>query len=208
MIIRHHHARPPAPGSARRRSSSGAALVELGLSAVLLATLAAGAFDFGMAWRTGIATTEGARTGARVGSAQGDIVGADYALLTSMKAALSSSGLLNNVDRVVIYRSNTSDGAVPSNCKTTTSSSVSDKCDILTGAQFRALTTSSTYDSAGCMTGSQTKSWCPTTRNNIQLSADYLGVWVQVTHNYKFKLIGTTKTIQRSAVMRLEPTEG
>ena len=78
-------------------------------------------------------------------------------------------------------------------------------------AQFRALpasNTTGTLTATGCIASSQTKEWCPTTRNNVQLTAEYIGVWVQVTYTYKFKFIGSTRTIERDAVMRLEPTEG
>lgn len=195
----------------RTRSQTGAVLVELGFVAILLATLTAGAVDYGLGWRATLAVTEAARTGARVGSAQGNIVGADYALLSGMQSAMASSDLLPGVTRVVVYRSDTANGAVPANCRTTTSGSISEPCNILTGAQFRALPTTNTtgtVGTTGCITNSQTKGWCPTTRNNVQLSAQYLGVWVQVTYTYKFKMLATSQTIERTAVMRLEPTEG
>ncbi|QXC62714.1 pilus assembly protein [Aquihabitans sp. G128] len=183
-------------------------LVELALVSVLLLTIAAGTYDYGMAWRAGLAGTEAARTGARVGSAQADAVGADFALLSGTRSALASSGQLSNVTRVVIYQSSTTTGEVPANCKTTTSSSISEKCNILTGAQFRAMPTAvgtGTLDSKGCIAASQTRNWCPTDRNGVQLTADYLGVWVQLNYSYQFRLVGTTRSIERDAVMRLEP---
>jgi len=207
-MIRHHRSVPPAERTLGQR---GAVLVELGFVAILLATLVAGAVDFGLGWRTTFAVTEGARTGARVGSAQGNIVGADFALLSGMRSALSSSGLLADVNRVVIYRSDSATGGIPSSCRTTTAATISDPCNILTGDQFRALpatNTTGTTSATGCITNSQTKSWCPTTRNNVQITAEYIGIWVQVTYKYKFKLVGSTQTIERTAVMRLEPTEG
>ena len=186
-------------------------LVELAFVSMFLAVLAGGAYDFGMGWRQGLAVTEASRTGARVGSSQGDLVGADFALLSGTKAALASSGVLPAVNRVVIYKSATVDGDIPANCRTTTSTNPSEACNILTGAQFRALPASVTtgvLTATGCIANSQAKNWCPTTRNNVQLTAEYIGVWVQVTYTFKFKFIGSSRTIERDAVMRLEPTEG
>lgn len=211
-----HHARPARAERTPRaerppRRERGAVLVELAFASMFLAVLAGGAYDFGMGWRQGLAVTEAARTGARVGSSQGKLVGADFALLSGTKSALASSGILANVNRVVIYKSSTVDGKVPANCRTTTSASPPEDCNILTGAQFRALpaaTTTGTLTATGCISNSQAKKWCPTTRNNVQLTAEYIGVWVQVTYTYQFKFIGSSRTIERDAVMRLEPTEG
>ena len=207
MRFRHH----PGPAGERPqgdRRERGAVLVELAMVAVLMLTLAAGTFDYGMAWRAGLAANEAARTGARVGSAQGKVIGADYAILSGTRSALASSGQLDSVTRVVIFKSTTVDGAVPANCKTTTSSSISESCNILTGAQFRAMPTTNTagtLDSKGCILASQTRQWCPTDRNDVQLSADYIGIWVQLNYTFTFRIAGTTQTIERDAVMRLEP---
>ena len=57
------------------------------------------------------------------------------------------------------------------------------------------------------MTNSIRRSWCPTTRKDVQIEADYLGVWIQLEHPYTFDLIGDSVTIEREAVMRLEPQE-
>lgn len=208
-MISHH--RRSARAARIRRGIGGAVLVELAFVSMFLAVLAGGAYDFGMGWRQGLAVTEASRTGARVGSSQGDLVGADFALLSGTKAALASSGVLPAVNRVVIYKSATVDGDIPANCRTTTSTNPTEACNILTGTQFRALPASVTtgvLTATGCITNSQAKNWCPTTRNNVQLTAEYIGVWVQVTYTFKFKFIGSSRTIERDAVMRLEPTEG
>lgn len=190
---------------ARAEGERGAALVEFAMVALILILLAAGAYDFGVGWRTGLAVNEGARAGARVGSSQGAKVEADFALLSSAKAALDSSGVLDEVTRVVIYRANGSDGKVPTPC----TNSNAGTCNILSGAQLRALPDSSSgaINSSGCVTNSIRRSWCPTTRKDVQIEADYLGVWIQLEHPYTFDLIGDSVTIEREAVMRLEPQE-
>jgi Flp pilus assembly protein TadG len=205
-----HHPRSARLVRSRRRGEPGAVLVEMAFVAMFLAVLAGGAYDYGMGWRQGLAVTEAARTGARVGSSQGRLVGADFALLSGTKSALASSGVLGAVNRVVIYKADTAGGDVPANCKTTTSTNPPQSCNILTGAQFRALPATAgtgVLTATGCINNSQSKKWCPTTRNNVQLTAEYIGVWVQVTYTYQFKFLGSSQTIERDAVMRLEPTE-
>lgn len=193
---------------ARTAGERGAALVEFAMVALLILTLLAGAYDYGRAWRVGLAANEAARAGARVGSGQGDVKTADFSLLTSVKSALESSGELSRVTRVVVFKATSTNGAIPSLCKTSTGSGQS--CNILTGDQFRNLPTSSggtNLTTTGCINASLTKNWCPTTRNKVQLTADYLGVWVQVEYRYYFPLLGNTTMVERQAIMRLEPKD-
>ena len=73
------------PAATRRRVRAtaggrerGAMLVEFAFVAMFLVVLVAGTFDYGFAWRSGLAVNEGARAGARVGSGQSLSRGADY----------------------------------------------------------------------------------------------------------------------------------
>jgi len=199
MRLAHHRPRF-VPG--RERHERGAVLVEFATVAMFLVVILAGAFDFGMAWKSGLGVTEAARSGARVGSSSGKTASADRDLLLSVKAALDSSGMLNQVQRVIVYNATTST-AVPAGCKTGSGTTLA--CDALTGQQLRSLTASSPLDGNGCISDSARKGYCPTTRNNVQLTAHYLGVWVQVDYEYEFGLLGSTKKIERTAIMRIEP---
>ena len=101
------------PSERRAAGERGAVLVELAFIAMFLVILVAGTFDYGFAWRTGLAVNEAARTGARVGSGQGISRGADYYALNGVRAALDSSGLTNDVRKVVIFKSTNANGGVP-----------------------------------------------------------------------------------------------
>lgn len=209
MIVRRHVV-PARSGEARpasrprRRGQRGAALVELALVALLLCTLSAGAFDYGMAWRGAIATNEAARTAARTGSALGKSPQADWYALSGARAALKNSNQLNGVTKVVIFKSTTTSGEPPAECLTATSSS--QPCTMITGAQFRGMTDSSFNSTTGCFTAATIKNWCPSSRDNVQLTAEYYGIWIQVKYNHTFRILTTSTTITRDAVMRLEPT--
>ncbi|CAN5622544.1 hypothetical protein BH10ACT1_BH10ACT1_20250 [soil metagenome] len=202
MRIRHH--RRNVDGRADRRER-GTVLVEMAIVSVFLLTIAAGAFDLGMAWRGGLGVNEAARTGARVGSAQGPLREADFYALSGVKSALTSSGQIDDVTRVVVFRSTSATGTIPTACKT---SSTTD-CQVISGADFRtawesqAVTTATT--TTGCLQIATAKNWCPTTRINTQAVAEYYGVWVQVQHDYQFPMMGSGISIARTAVMRLEP---
>ncbi|MCB0976112.1 MAG: pilus assembly protein [Acidimicrobiales bacterium] len=181
--------------------------MELAIVALFLFLLAAGTFDYGMAWRSGIEANAGVRTAARTGSSEQSERGADYDALSGMKASLASSGLLDDVQRVVVFRADSADGKVPPTCKTSSTSA----CQVITGANFRTnweadpMTTATT--SSGCLQIATSKNWCPTGRDAVAATAQYYGVWVQVRHDYMFPIIGDDVIIERTAVMRLEPEE-
>jgi Flp pilus assembly protein TadG len=212
------------PAATRRRLASrraererGATLVEFAFVAMFLLVLVAGTFDYGFAWRMGLAVNEAARAGARVGSGQAVSRGADYYALNSVRSALTASGAIDQVQKVVIFKSTTADGVVPSTCLL---ASPSGSCNVLTGAQLKALTASS-YDltistdptvaptGSGCLKSSaaQRVGWCPSARSNDQdAGSDYYGVYVEAAYPRKFTSFGGSITVTRTAVMRLEPT--
>lgn len=176
-------------------------MVEFAIVASLLAMIVGGTFDFGMGWRATLNVNEGVRGGARVGSNLGPNQEADRTILTSLQSTMAASGMLNNVEKVVIFSAENTNGKPSAGCIAGTSGT----CNMFTGNQFRAVTTTSTLDTNFCISSSTRKGWCPKQRDNVQLTADYIGVWVQVKYDYMFKVIGSSILIERSAVMRMEP---
>lgn len=210
--------RKPDTQECRGHSERGAVLVEFAFIAMILVVMIAGVFDYGFAWRSGLAVNEAARTGARVGSGQATSAGADYFALNGVRASLMSSGQMGDLRKVVIYKADGADGKVPASCL---HASPSGTCNVLTPTQLQNLTVSSfnltiPADPAqkptgtGCLNSGAAlrRSWCPNARsNNQQTGADYYGVYIEVYYPHKFKLLGQGTTVRRSAVMRLEPTD-
>jgi hypothetical protein len=110
--------------------------------------------------------------------------------------------MLDDVQRVIVFNA-TNVSKVPVACKTGTGTGQS--CNALTGTQFSNLTGTSALDTNGCIVDSARKGYCPKLRNNVQLTAHYVGIWVQVQYHYEFGLLGSVKTIERTAIMRIEP---
>ena len=203
-MIRHHHPRALATvPTTRARDIAGAALVELAFVSLMLMTLTAGAYDYGMAYREALMTNEAARTAARTGSALAKSPLADWYALSGAAATLTNAGKINDVQKVIIYRADATDGNVPAACTTATSSTL--KCNVISGTQFRAMTQSSFDTTTGCFTAATIKNWCPSSRINVQLTSEYYGVWIQMNYTHLFKFLKTTTTMTRDAVMRLEP---
>lgn len=192
----------------RRRGADGergAVMIEMAIVAIVLMILLAATFDFGMGFRSGLSTMEAARAGARIGSGAKATQTADFFLLTGLRSTLASSGLLDDVEMVAIFKSPNANGTVPPGCKTGTSGT----CNVLTGQQLRDLAATHTgnINGSGCVTNATRRAWCPTDRNDVQADADYLGVWVRVEHDTMFRFTSDSFTVERTSIMRLEPRE-
>jgi hypothetical protein len=199
--------RSACPANARR-GQRGAALVELAFVLPVLAVLAFGVVEFGLAWQDRLTVQTAAREGVRVGSSQGKAATADKAALLGVGAVLYDMGL-QNVDWVVVFKSTTTDGAVPTACLTPTPHSVAGSCNAYTGAQLKKVVDGTAPASwFGCGVGSLDLSWCPTARQSIQaLGNDYLGVRITARHPLLTGFFGSVLTLKDHAVMRLEPQE-
>jgi Flp pilus assembly protein TadG len=192
------------PGGATRRER-GAVLIEFALVVLLLITLGMGIFEYGAAWRSGIATVSATRGAARTASSMGADPQADYLTLSSLKADLASGGLLTQVQRVVIYKSTTTNGQVPVGCLAGGTVGTN-KCNIFTGAQLTALSSATFNATTGCSTASVSSNWCPNSRVTLIATGDYVGVWVQTRHTFFTRMFGQYQTISRFAVMKEEPS--
>ena len=144
----------------KRAGERGVVLLEFAIVMNLLLLLGFGIYEFGFAWRSSAAVTSGARSAARTVSSLADDDSADFQALTSIRSDLQASGLLNNLQLVVIYKSTTANGAVPSSC--TTNAATGALCDIFTGDQVRNLLESDFDSVTGCMSGTVVANYCLT----------------------------------------------
>ncbi|MEA2703085.1 MAG: hypothetical protein QOD63_1030 [Actinomycetota bacterium] len=184
------------------------ALVEFACVLPLVAVLAFGIIELGMAWQDKLRVQTAVRAGVRVGSTAGKLSTADQQILLGVGAPLNDIGP-SNVNWVVVFKSTTTNGAVPSACITPTPHSVSGSCNAYTGAQVQQVTGGTAPSTwFGCGVGSLDLSWCPTSRQSVQaLGGDYLGIWVSARHPMVTGFFGSSFTMADTGVMRLEPQE-
>ncbi len=193
--------------AARARGDRGAALTEFVLIVPLLVLIMAGVLEFGMAWRDSMTVSNALRSGARVGSNAGRERSADYDILKSIEAAMREIPDTARVQRIVVYKANTSSSSPSASCMAgTPSSSSTNPCNVYTGADM-SRPASDFSGTTSCGSTAPDRFWCPVSRQNQQaLGADYLGVWMQVQYNYITHVFpGTGLTIKDRAIMRLEP---
>jgi hypothetical protein len=190
----------------RRSGERGATLVEFAIIAPVLSMLIFGMIEYGLLFRDYLTVSNVTRTGARVGSAAGNQPLADYNILQAVKAAAGAlPGGVASIDKIIVYKTTSADGAPPAACITGGSQSGSCNVYLKADAAWNLPTTS-----FGCGAGSVDLLWCPTTsgyRSVSQANASYIGVWVTVNHKFMTGFFGSAKTITDSVVMRMEPKD-
>jgi len=192
----------------RRREDGerGAVMIEFALVGMLLATMAFGTIEFGYGWRSSMSVLTAARAGARSVASMGTDNQSDYFALTSIRTNLDSAGLLDGVQRVVIYKADATDGDPPAVC-TGTITATTAKCNVYTGDQVRSVAAGQFSATTGCMTAATVKNYCPNGRITAQGTADSIGVYVQARQKSLTGFFGGAGFLaSRDAVMRMEPS--
>lgn len=204
-----HHRRPTSTsgsdGGARSAARErGAALVEFALIATLLLTLVFGAIDIGYQWRFSHEAVGASRAGARIGARLGTDRLTDMNVLSTIRTSLDSVDMLDELSRVVVYRSDTANGRPPSSCLREVGPSGA--CNVYPASSIATPPVETNFNANGCMiTGATYQNWCPAVRDVDQRTADYVGVMV-VLETHSITGIFDGRTVQRHSVMRMEPT--
>jgi len=190
----------------RAGSERGVALVEFAIVSLFLFSLAMGMVEYGLAYQGQERTLGATRTGVRTAASLGTNVEADYQALASLRADLLASGLLDQIEVISIYKSATTDGQPPTACKAT--AATTELCNIYTQSQVQNLNKATFSTTTGCSTttGSVSSRWCPNVRNDNQLTADYIGLYVRIRHTFITRFFGSGMAIDQRSVMRIEPS--
>jgi Flp pilus assembly protein TadG len=186
----------------RTRSERGAALLEFAIVTPLLVLLAFATAETGLAWVSNNKVEGAASQAARVAASSGNRPEADVSTLLAIKAALPADELAN-LKRVVIYKSTTANGVVPSGCVPSLEDGsdfgVNNVCNSYSGALVRSVTTTTTLSSS-------VEKWLPSVRKDtLGGPPDYVGIWIQTVHTNLTKTFFGDFTITKSSVYRIQP---
>lgn len=187
----------------RGRGDRGASLLEFALVAPLLILLAFGTAEAGLGWTENNRVEGATSTAARVGAVAGADSTADAQILVALKASLTAESLAN-LDRVIVFKSTSTSGALPANCDkpsgSTSQVGVSNSCNTYTGATVRAVV------DASSSLGTADDFWVGTTRNDsLADPPDYLGVYVRTRHDSTTGVGFGNFTITRTSIYRMQP---
>jgi len=174
----------------------------------VILTLILGVMEFGFIWKDDLALANATRSAARVGAAAGKDQYADYNILQQIKSG--TNALPNGViQQVIVWEANTTT-TPPTACKNVVGSGGVAQlgppavyCNVYTGNDVATLATGSFINS--CLSGPD-HFWCPSSRLNTQAGPpDYVGVYIKINHQYVTKILGTSRTLSDSSIMRVEP---
>ncbi len=200
-------ARRPERATRRWRRDDGVAIVEFAIVAPLLLLLAMGIWEFSMGWASNLKVQTGVRAGARTISSLGKDRNADYFGLKALNASLSDFKAAD-IKRVVIFKADSTNGAVPPACINASNTGVSGVCNVYKGSQVKNINANQGLytGTTSCSTGSPDQLWCPTTRDDTQANSTYVGVYAEVYSKYASSWFpGGGITIKQTAVFRIEP---
>jgi hypothetical protein len=192
------------------RHERGATLVEATLVLPLFFTLIFGVMEAGYAWFGRSTVNNMSVVGARSGSGEANEVLADYAILQAIKQAAAGIGTAS-ISYVVVYRATSPSDRVPAACKSAsvTNTATTRGCNRYVPADFDRPSTD--FGCVGPPGPAQKidRFWCPTTRKTALQGAngppDYIGVYVQATHENLTGLDWPSFTFTQDTVMRVEP---
>ncbi len=173
--------------------------MEFAIVSPVLILIVFGIIEYGLLFRDYLTVANTTRTGARVGSAAGSIASADFEILQSLKqAAAALPGGAGAIQTISIFKSSASGGELPSGCQT---GSVSGACNVYTSADLTRPITD-----FGCAGSAPDRFWCPTVRSDVQSAGlDYVGVYIETEHDFLTSMFGSSKSLEDTVVMRLEP---
>jgi hypothetical protein len=196
--------------------------VEFALILPVLAVLVLGIFDFGFLHRQSSLVQTGAQQAARTAAGSGTWRFADFEALRAIDSSMSTASRVE-IDRVIIWRTDDPDGAVPQTCldiavsdgDTSPKGSAAAHCNVYSGAQVAATSPATGFsadpDADDCADGASWDwFWCPVDRVSSTTggagSADFVGVYLEATYEPLTGIITTDEyTVEREAVYRIEP---
>ncbi|MCP4085522.1 MAG: pilus assembly protein [Actinomycetia bacterium] len=193
----------------RARQASGdrgGTLVEAAMVTPVFLFVLFGVMEYGLAYRDNLTVANSTRDAARVATTGGNSADADYGILQQISDDMDVMGH-DTIDLIVVFNAGGPSGSVKGEsttdlaaCKSGTS--VTGVCNVYTSSDLERP-----LSDFGCLTtGSLDSLWCPMNRS-VAFSdpPDYIGVYLETTHDYATGMFGDSVTISDETVMRIEP---
>ena len=192
----------------------GATLVEAAFVTLPFMLVIFAVLEFGLAFRTDLTVENAAQRGGRSASVGGRAPVADFQIIDSIKDGLDDGGM-SQIERVIVYRATAPNDPVPAGCLAITNpigpNGVTGSCNVYGPDAFNApleVSPGVPNDEWQCLTsGSRDNFWCPNTRAvSFSLGPrDYVGVYIETTHEYLTGFFGSGVQLDATTVSRLEP---
>jgi hypothetical protein len=191
----------------------GATLVEAAFVTLPFMLVVFAILEFGLVFRADLTISNASTRASRAASVGGRAPIADFQIIEAVKDGLDDGGM-ENIQRVIVYRATSPNDPVPAGCDAITNpigaQGVADVCNVYGPDALTApLVLPSGLDNPEwqCAVGARDAAWCPTDRA-VSFAAgprDYVGVYVETTHNFITGFFVDSIELEANTVSRLEP---
>lgn len=191
----------------------GATLIEAAFVTLPFMLVVFAILEFGLAFRTDLTIENAGQRGSRSASVAGRAPIADYLIIEAIKDGLDDGGI-HQVERIIVYKAASPSDPIPAGCLAITNpigaAGVPGVCNVYgPDALSASLETSPGVpsDQWQCITAaSRDFNWCPTLREvSFSGDRDYIGVYVETTHEYLTGFFGSSVELESNTISRLEP---
>lgn len=170
-----------------------------------------GILEFGFLFRSYLTVTNATSQGARTASTAGDMLEADYHILTTIDRSFAAIDR-DDIERIVIWKADGPDDVVPEACK---SGGVADLCNSYTSGDltyYQIDFDCNDDDGDGSDAPAPDHNWCPLDRvayfNDTDGNAqdlDFIGIYVEYDYQFITGLFGSDASFSDQTVLRIEP---
>lgn len=181
-------------------------MVEAAFVTPVFIMLIFGIIEMGFLFRNYLTVNNAALAGARAASVAGDDPDTDFLIVRTVAHGLQAMNL-QDIDYVVVYHAAGPDSQVPNACRFGSSSAL--ECNRYTKREFflNLEEPDGTKPNWACASTAQDRFWCPSDRKSqVDDPPDYVGVFVQVNHQYMTGFFGSQTKLESTRVFRIEPT--
>ncbi len=200
----------------RRRRERGVALIEIAIVSPIVFALVFAIMEYGLTFRDQLTAQDAVGDAARLGAIVGPDVtssgsNADFEIIRTLRDGLGNVPT-SWVTRIVVFQGSPGGAGAPERQITATcrnGTAVANVCNVFpVNRAFAAVQDGDTdyFDCNDNPTGPSC-SWDPVDRDDgpLPTDIDYVGVYVRIDRPGLTGLFGSTRTVERASIVRLEP---
>ncbi len=193
-------------GARPTRSERGAAAVEAAIITPLLILVFFGIIEFGLLFRDYLGLGNATLDGVRTASVAGTDYHADYRTLRAIARGASSLPD-GSIDRIVIWKASGPDDTLPVQCTGMVGwDDGTEECNVYGPEALNYTEAEFGCDPLPNPRPDPDRFWCPKDRvTTVGVGLDYIGIQIEMTHDFVTGLLGSSKQITETAVLKVEP---
>lgn len=202
----------PGVGSSSNRARASqpreraAAAVEAAIVTPLLILVFFGIIEFGLLFRNYLGLGNAALDGVRTASVAGNDELADYRMLRALDRGAASLPR-GSITKIVVWKASGPTDTLPVQC--TGDVGFDDgtvQCNVYGPTALSFSEAEFGCDPLANPRPDPDRFWCPGDRvTQLGLGLDYVGIYVEMEHEYVTGMVGSDRTLTETAILRLEP---